>query len=183
MAIEDRGLEPAAPSRAGLIGPRIAAVALVVVGVLLTLSALGIARGGGYTVIGPATGPLVVAIGLTALGALFLLRTTVWPDLELGASSELEERATHWPTAGLTAAALVLYALALDGVELGGIEIPGLGYLVATAIFLPATARILGSRAWLRDVIAGLIVSTVLYFGFTEFLGVRLPAGILGPLL
>src|SRR5918996_4122755 len=182
MAIDDRGPEPAQP-RSGLLGPRIAAAVLVGVGVLLTVSALGIARGGGYTVIGPATGPLIVAIGLAILGALFVLRTTVRPDLELGASVALEERATHWQTAGLTVAVLVVYALALDGVKLGGVEIPGLGYLVATAIFLPVTARFLGSRALVRDIVAGVVVATVLYVGFTEFLGVRLPAGVLGQVL
>ena len=181
MALRDRGPEPA--PGIGLLGPRFAAGFLVGMGVLLTLSAAGIARGGGYSVIGPATGPLIVAIGLTILGALLVVRTTVRPDLELAATAAGEERATHWPTAGLTAAALVLYALALDGVELAGVEIPGLGYLVATAVFLPVTARILGSRAPLRDVIVGLGVAIVLYFGFTELLGVRLPAGVLGPVL
>jgi putative tricarboxylic transport membrane protein len=167
----------------GLRGPRIVAVVLLVAGVLLIVSAFGIARGGGYTVIGPATGPLAVAIGLAILGAVFVLRTTVRPDRDLAEHAALEERATHWRTAGLTAGALVVYALALDGVELGGIEIPGLGYVVATAIFLPVTARILGSRALLRDAVAGLVLAVVVYFGFTEFLGVRLPAGLLDPVL
>jgi putative tricarboxylic transport membrane protein len=84
---------------------------------------------------------------------------------------------------GLTAAALVAYALALDGFELGPVDVPGLGYIVATALFIPLTARTLGSRSPVRDVIAGVGIGIVVYFGFTEFLGVRLPAGILGPLL
>jgi putative tricarboxylic transport membrane protein len=183
MTAEGREPErPPAPGP-GLLGPRIAAAVLVAVGALLVVSAFGIARGGGYTVIGPATVPLVVAIGLAVLGALFVLRTTVRPDHELAERAADEERVTHWPTAGLAAVALVLYALALDGVEVAGIEIPGLGYVVATAIFLPITARILGSRALLRDAIAGLVLALVVYFGFTEFLGIRLPAGLLGPVL
>jgi putative tricarboxylic transport membrane protein len=183
MTAEGREPErPPAPG-AGLLGPRIAAAVLVAVGALLVVSAFGIARGGGYTVIGPATGPFVVAIGLTILGALLVLRTTVRPDLGLARQAAEEERATHWPTAWLAAAALVVYALALDGIEVAGIEIPGLGYVLATAIFLPVTARILGSRALLRDAIAGLVLALVVYFGFTEFLGVRLPAGLLGLVL
>jgi len=159
------------------------AVALLALAVVLILSALGIARGGGYQLIGPATIPLVVAVGLLVLSAIFALRTTVIPDLALAEQAAGEERATHWPTVGLTALVLLGYGLALDGLELGPVEVPGLGYIVATGLFLPLTARVLGSRSPVRDVVTGFGIAVVIYFGFTEFLGVRLPAGILGPLL
>ena len=58
-------------------------------------------------------------------------------------------------------------------------EVPGLGYVLATGLFLPATARILGSRSPIRDTVAGFAIAIVIYIGFTQFLGVRLPAGIL----
>lgn len=180
MTTEDR-----APRKAqgGFLGPRLVAVALLALAAILIVSAFGIARGGGYSVIGPATIPLVVAIGLLVLAGIFALRTTVVPDLDLADQAASEDVVTHWPTLGLTAAVLIGYALALDGFELGPIEVPGLGYIVATGLFLPLTARILGSRSPIRDVIAGFVISLVVYFGFTQFLGVRLPAGILGALL
>ena len=181
MTTEERG--PRGAQGGSLLGPRLVAVALLALAAILIVSALGIARGGGYSVIGPATIPLVVAIGLLVLGAVFALRTTVIPDTDLGELAAEEDRATHWPTVGLTALALVGYALALDGFVLGPVDVPGLGYIVATGIFLPVTARILGSRSPIRDVIVGFGIGIVIYFGFTEFLGVRLPAGILGPLL
>lgn len=163
----------------GVLGPRLVALAILALAVVLIVSALGIARGGGYQLIGPATFPLVVAIGLLVLGAIFALRTTAVPDADLVARAADEEEATEWPTVGLVAVALIGYALALDGFELGPIEVPGLGYVVATGLFLPLVARILGSRSWLRDVAAGFAIGIVVYVGFTEFLGVRLPAGIL----
>jgi putative tricarboxylic transport membrane protein len=178
MTADDRG--PRRAAGGGLLGPRIVAVALLALAALLIVSALGIARGGGYQLIGPATIPLAVAIGLLLLSGLFVIRTTLAPDNELAEHAAEEERSTHWPTVGLAAAALVGYAVALDGVELGPLDIPGLGYVVATGIFLPLTARILGSRSPLRDVIAGFALAVAVYFGFTEVLGVRLPAGILG---
>src|SRR5688572_18933438 len=181
MTTDERGARGA--HGGGLLGPRLVALALLALAALLIVSALGIARGGGYSVIGPATIPLVVAVGLLVLSAIFALRTTLLPDDDLAEQAAAEERATHWPTVGLTALALVAYALALDGFELGPLEVPGLGYLVATGLFLPLAARILGSRSPLRDVIAGFVIGTIIYFGFTELLGVRLPAGILGPLL
>jgi putative tricarboxylic transport membrane protein len=179
MTTQDRA--PGA-GRSGMFGPRIAAAVLLALGALLIVSALGVARGGGYSVISPATIPLVVAIGLLVLGAIFALRTTVVPDTDLAIQAADEEGATHWPTVGLAGLLLVAYALALDGFEIGPVDVPGLGYIVATALFLPLTARALGSRAPLRDSVAGLAAAVVIYFGFTEFLGVRLPAGILGPL-
>lgn len=170
-------------ARGSLLGPRILAAALVGLGVLLIVSALGIAEGAGYSVIGPATIPLAVAVGLLVLGIIFAVRTTIVPDADLAERAGEEQRATHWSTVGLVGAALVVYAFALDGVRLGDLRVPGLGYVVATALFLPIVARILGSRAWVRDVIAGVTLAGVIYFGFTEFLGVRLPAGVLEPLL
>jgi len=176
MTTEERGSRAAEHS---LLGPRIVAGVLLGLGILLILSALGISRGGGYTVIGPATIPLGVAIGLLMLGAAFAIRTTVLPDVDLAASAADEERATHWPTAGLTLALLLAYALALDGFTLGPFDVPGLGYVIATGLFLPATARVLGSRSPIRDSVIGFAVAAVLYFGFTEYLGVPLPPGLL----
>jgi putative tricarboxylic transport membrane protein len=176
--------EPGRAARRGsLLGPRLVAGFLLALAALLIVSAFGIARGGGYSVIGPATIPLVVAIGLLVLGGLFAVRTTVLPDTDLADHAAEEEAVTHWPTVGLAGLALVAYALALDGFDVGPLEVPGLGYIVATAIFLPLTARILGSRSPVRDTLVGIGVAVVIYFGFSEFLGVRLPAGILGPLL
>ena len=181
MTADERGSSGA--PRGTLLGPRIVAVALVALAAILIVSALGIARGGGYQLIGPATIPLAVAIGLLILAAVFLVRTTLVPDHELGEQAAGEEAATHWPTVGLTALALVGYALALDGFELGPMRVPGLGYVVGTALFLPLTARILGSRSPLRDAIGGIVIAVVVYVGFTQFLGVRLPAGILDAVL
>ena len=183
MTTDDPGPTPTPAARDGIVGPRIVAAALLVVSVLLILSAQGIAAGAGYSIIGPATIPLGIAIGLGVLSAALLLRTTVMPDTELAEHAALEEHVTHWPTVGLTAAALVAYALALDGVRVGDLEIPGLGFVLATAVFLPVTARIMGSRAWMRDAVAGVVVAVVLYVGFTEYLGIRLPAGLLGLVL
>jgi putative tricarboxylic transport membrane protein len=165
------------------LGPRIVAAVLIGLAALLIVSALGVAAGAGYSVIGPATVPLVVAIGLLVLGVIFALRTTLLPDVDLAEQAAEEEAVTHWPTVGLAALMLVAYALALDGVEIGPLEVPGLGYIVATTLFLPLTARALGSRSPLRDTVAGLAAAVVIYFGFTEYLGVRLPAGILGSVL
>ena len=162
-----------------LLGLRLVAAFLVGLAALLIASATGIARGAGYSVVGPATIPLAVAVGLLLVALVFALRTTLVPDTDLASQAVEEERVTDWLTVGLVAASVLVYAIALDGVRLGDLEVPGLGFLVATALFLPVVARILGSRSPVRDAIVGLVLATVLYFSFTEYLGVRLPPGLL----
>jgi putative tricarboxylic transport membrane protein len=80
---------------------------------------------------------------------------------------------THWPTVLLLAVLLVGYAVALAP----------LGYIVATALLLPIASRILGSTHLLRDAVIAVGLALLIYFGFTAFLGIRLPQGILAPVL
>ena len=178
--MSERGAdERASGDRGGLIGPRIVAGVLLVGAAFLVTQALEIQRGGGYSVVGPGTIPLAATIGLFVLAGALALRTTLLPDTDLAVSAAEEERACYWPTIGIVGVLLVLYAIALNGVRLGPLAIPGLGYILATALFLPAGAWALGSRNPVRDVIVAVLLAVVVYFGFTEFLGVRLPAGVL----
>jgi putative tricarboxylic transport membrane protein len=170
-------------ARGSWVGPRIVAGVIIALGAILLVQAFDIAQTGGYRVIGPETFALLVAAGILVVGVIALLRATVIPDLDLGRRAAEQEAVTHWPTIGVVAGLLVIYAVALDGADIGPIELPGLGYIVATALFLPIAARVLGSRHVVRDLVIGIVLAVVVFFGFTEFLGVRLPAGILEPLL
>ncbi|MBV9789697.1 MAG: tripartite tricarboxylate transporter TctB family protein [Chloroflexi bacterium] len=154
---------------AGRLGPRLVAVVLLALGLLIFVQTFSIRQGGGYSAIGPRFFPLLVAIGLLLLSGLFLARTTIRPDEDLMQQSADEEAATHWPTVGLVALALVVYAVALGP----------LGYILATVLFFPVVARFLGSTRPVRDIIIALVISVVIYEGFTRALGVRLPAGLL----
>lgn len=180
--MSDRGSgKVAEPEARSLLGPRLAAIFLVALAALLLQQALQIGSTLGYSPVGPTTVPLVVAAVLLVLGLVLAARCTLAAaiDADLAARSAEEELATHWPTVGMTLGILVLYALALNGFRLGALAVPGLGYVVATGLFLPATARVLGSRHLLRDVIIGIAVAIVVYVSFTRFLGVRLPPGVL----
>jgi putative tricarboxylic transport membrane protein len=157
----------------GLLGPRLAALAVIGLGVVALVDATQARAIATYVAVGPAVMPAVVGVALVGLGSLFFIRSSVRPDLDLARHVLHEAARTHWPTTGATTAALIGYAFALGA----------LGYVVATAVFVPISARTLGSRQPVRDVIVGAVLGLVVYLGFTEFLGVRLPAGILEPIL
>lgn len=156
-----------------LLGLRLGAAFLLFVGAIAVSQALRIGQSAGYSVVGPRFFPLVVSFGLLGLGMIFLLRTTLWPDLELAQEVSQEEATTHWLTVIWLLLALVVYAFLLGP----------MGYTLATALFFPVVARVLGSRQPLRDLIIGLTLGLVVYLVFTRVLGVRLPAGLLQGIL
>jgi putative tricarboxylic transport membrane protein len=154
--------------RQSWVGPRLAGAFLLAASLAILLAVLEIPGRGGYSSSGPRFVPLIVAGGLLLLSALFLARTWIRPDVELAERSAEEDDATHWATPGLILLALLVYAFALEPV----------GYPLATAVVFVALARVLGSRALVRDVIAGLVLGFGLFTAFTQYLGVSLPAGL-----
>lgn len=159
--------------RRGLLGPRLAALFVLGLGGLTLTQVSQIGPGAGFIVVGPRVFPIIVGIGLLVLGGAFVLRTTALPDKVLATEVADEEAATHWPTTLSVLLVLVVYALLLGP----------LGYTVATALFFPAVARLIGSVHWRRDLIVGLVLGLAIYLTFTRILGVRLPAGILAGIL
>jgi putative tricarboxylic transport membrane protein len=159
-----------------LLGPRIFAAAILAFGLFVLYGTTRISGASGYSPDGPTFFPLIVAVGLLVFGALFLLSTTLRRDRYLGEKAAAEEASTYWPTTGMVVAILVVYAFLLNP----------LGYAVATALFFPAVAYVLGSRGRrkvLRNLAIGVALGVLVFFAFTELLGVRLPDGILDPLL
>jgi putative tricarboxylic transport membrane protein len=157
----------------GLLEARLAGVAVVGLGLLALYGATQVGTGAGYVAVSPSSMPGFIGVGLVVLGALLLLRATVRPDLDLARRVAAEAAQTDWATTLLTLVALIVYALSLGP----------LGYVLATVWFIPVVARILGSRQPGRDLVVGIVLAIVVYVAFTQFLGVRLPAGLLEPLL
>jgi len=149
-------------------GPRLAGLFLLAASAAILIGVTAIPGRGGYGTSGPRFVPLIVACGLILLSALFLLRTWWRPDVALAERSAEEDDATHWATPALIMVALLAYAFLLEPV----------GYPLATAAVFVALARILGSHALVRDVLAGLVLGFGLFTAFTQYLGVSLPAGI-----
>ena len=164
---------PTQPISQRLRGPRWLALILLLLGLVALSQIFQIGQAAGYVVIGPRFFPSVVVGGLLLLSLLFLLRTTRFPDADLAAQAASEDATTDWMTMGQVAVTLVVYVFLLGP----------LGYSVATALFFPVIAWILGSRHPARDLLIGFLLGLVIYLAFTRVLGVRLPAGILRGLL
>ena len=157
----------------GLLEARLAGLAVIGLGLVALIGATQVGSGAGYVAVSPSVMPAVIGVGLVALGSLLVLRATVRPDLDLARHIAAEALDTDWRTTFLTLALLVVYALSLGT----------LGYVLATVLFIPAVARILGSVRIGRDLVVALVLAVVVYIAFTQFLGVRLPAGLLDPIL
>lgn len=156
-------------SRRGSLGLRISAVAILAFSVVVLVQAFLIGREGGFGPEGSGFFPVIITAGLVFFAALFVLQTTARPDRALQEHVAEEEEATNWRTVGLIVVALLAYAFLLAP----------LGYVVATTLFFSAACWILDSRRWVRDLVIGLASSVLIYVGFAQFLGVRLPAGLL----
>ena len=163
----------ASSSARALFGLRLAALVVMILGGVTLTQVTHIRTGAGFIVVGPRVFPTIVGIAVLLLGILFFLRTTVQPDHDLISEVTTEEASTDWTTIVLTFLALVVYATLLKP----------LGYALATGLFFPVVARILGSARLVRDVIVGMALGLVIYLSFTQILGVRLPAGLLAGIL
>jgi putative tricarboxylic transport membrane protein len=156
------------PAPRSFRGPRGWGLILLAIAIAVLVATTTIRSQEGYAATGPRFMPLVVGLLLLVLSLLFLARTFVRPDVELAVRAAREAAATEWARPAAVVAALLAYAFLMEP----------LGYVVATTLFFVAVARILGSRALVRDLLAGAAIGLVLYVAFTQFLGVDLPAGL-----
>ncbi len=116
--------------------------------------------GGQDAAIGPRAFPVAIGIGLVAC-SLWIGRT---------ATGSRELPPIDWRVAAMSALVFLAYLLLLEPV----------GYLLATVAFITVEARLLGSRAWLRDLIVSVVITASVYTVFNLLLGIRLPAGLIG---
>jgi putative tricarboxylic transport membrane protein len=175
--------------RSSLSSDLVAGLAIALFGAWFLWQGTLLRAGPGYAAIGPRVFPLIVGAGLLGSGLAILLgalaaprermapapageRASGGPDRAAGRAAEAgpaEEPAyeTDWRTLLGVAALLAAYVLLFRP----------LGFILTSAAFLPAGARILGSDLWRRDLLAGVLLSVATYAVFTFLLGLELPAG------
>ncbi|MGP3948880.1 tripartite tricarboxylate transporter TctB family protein [Streptomyces sp. 7N604] len=155
-------------------GPRartIVAVVFLAAGVTVLVQTSSIPGPQGLDLRGPRAMPLAVAVIWLFLGGIYLVQQL------------LRLPGQHGPAATATSTAALPRArrLALLVAVLAGyaFALAPLGYVLATAAFWMAAARILGSRQWRRDMVVAIALSLTAYLFFTQVLSIRLPEGVL----
>ncbi len=119
-----------------------------------------------FSAVGPRAFPILIGIGMLLCG--FWLGWQTWQKQAAGVKFAALDKA-DWKTLGMTALVFLVYLLIFEPV----------GYLISTTLFMCVAARVLGSRAWLRDVIVAVATSGVIYYLFNGLLKVGLPKGLL----
>lgn len=135
------------------------AAGLVILGAVVAWDASRLGAGGAYAKIGPQTIPYVIAICLAGLG--------IWTAIEAWRGDFPErEKQDFGPVIWIVGGLLVQMAL-----------IKFVGFSVATGILFAMTARGLGKVSLPLALVAGILISAVVWFVFARLLQLTLPAG------
>ena len=135
------------------------AVAIALIAIAVIVGAL-LSPDPGFGVVRPATFPVVIGILMLVTAAWLVfdtIRSGTFPELE-----PLDRRPLAY-----TALAAGAFLLAFTP----------LGFILSATPYLVAQARILGSRALVRDVIASAVFIVALYILFVRILTIDLPNG------
>jgi putative tricarboxylic transport membrane protein len=125
-----------------------------------------------------ARGALGLAVGVTALG-LALLAGAFLVQGEAAYAGVGPRAFPLFVGAGLTLLGAVLVVALLRGAVLAAATLQPLGFPVAAALVFTAGARAFGSRRWIGNLAAGLVLGAVTWLLFARGLGVSLPGGLL----
>ncbi len=148
----------------------LAAVAVIALGVVI-LWQTGEVRDTPTARISARLFPRIVAVGILIVGVWYVL------DILRGGGAappaDVEDvdptLPTDWRTVGMVGVALIVYLLLIESA----------GLVIASAALFVVAAFGMGSRRYVRDIAIGILLAAVVYYAFTEYLNVRLPAGLL----
>ena len=173
-AVSDRTPEPAparaAPAPTRNNGELALSTLLALLGVYLVVGAGSITVPGSSNTVGPRFFPYLVGGATILVGVLLavrVLRGDQGPE-EGGEDVDPDAR-TSWRSVGIIALAFLAHALLINVI----------GWPLAVTLMFGVIAWALGARGIVRPLLAGGIVSVVVWLVFVKALGVLLPGGIL----
>lgn len=147
---------------------------LVVTGSYVVYDATGLGQAFADQPVQPYALPYLVGGGLVVLGITLAVLTARGdrPEAEEGEDVDLSEKADT-RTVALLAGVFLVNILLIDW----------LGWAITGAFLFAASAWVLGSRTWVRDVAIGAALSLGTFYAFYVGLGIPIPAGILDGVL
>jgi putative tricarboxylic transport membrane protein len=145
-------------------GELLIALGLLALGLFVIYETQSIAETQGYSQIGPRLFPYVVGIGLALCGAVLGWHAIFggWRNLPLDSEGH---DAPDW----------IAFCIISAGIVLHMIVIGWAGFIVAGTLLYVLVARGFGSRRLIRDAVIAVVLTTVVYFVFTQALGLKLP--------
>lgn len=157
----DTQTQPQTQAQGSLLGDRIIAVIILLLGVALLVLAAGFPEPGQPEDAGTAALPRLIGFALAGLGVLLLFNA---------------EKNTFLPEKG---ARLRTVLIVVAGIAYTYAMTP-LGFMLSTLVFMVVGLLIMGIRSPLRLVLVPVAVAVVVvYYLFTAALGVYLPDGII----
>jgi putative tricarboxylic transport membrane protein len=153
----------------------------LVVAVLLLVGAFllyeGLTLPGGYAKVdpvGPKLFPIVIGVGLLALGVILAIAIPRGSKGEADAGEDIDpESPADWRTVGLLVGLFVATILLVNF----------LGWAIMGGLLFAGAATILGSKHYIRNLAIGAVLSVGSFYAFYSGLGIPLPAGILDGIL
>lgn len=147
---------------------------LLLVGAYVFYDATGLSKGFADQPVQPYAFPYVVGVVLVVLGIALAFATARGDvaEAEEGEDVDLSEKGDARTVGLLVLVFVVNIAL-----------ISWLGWAITGAFLFAASAHVLGSRTWVRDIAIGVALSLATFYGFYVGLGIPIPAGILDGVL
>lgn len=165
----DPGTSAAAPRRRNN-GELALSALLAVLGIYLVVGAGAITVPGSSNTVGPRFFPYLVGAATIVVGGLLAVRVLRGDQGPEEAGEDVDPDAkTSWRAVGIIALAFLAHALLINVI----------GWPLAVTLMFGVIAWALGSRGIVRPLLAGGIVSVVVWLVFVKALGVTLPGGIL----
>lgn len=153
----------------------VVAVAVVALGVLVLIKTQDIPVPKAFATTGPRVFPAIVGWSLIAVGIWYAIDVLRGNTAAPPADSE-DVDPTLPPDLGVLAGlglTLAVYAFLIERA----------GFVIASALLFFMAAVVMGSRSFVRDIAIGIILAFATWYVFYEWLGIRLPKGILDGLL
>ncbi len=147
------------------------ALCVVAMGIVILIETQDIRVPKAFTSVGPRVVPTIVGWGLIVVGAWYAIEVLIGKTAVPAADAEDADPTlpANWGVLAGLAATLLLYAFLMKPA----------GFVIASTVLFTLSAIVMGSRHFLRDLVIGLAAAVLTYLVFSEWLGIRLPPGLL----
>lgn len=151
-------------------------VVLIIAGIVILIQTQDIRVVRSMSQVSPRAIPNLVGGGLIVVGLWYAIDIIRKPHVLTAGEDDEDvdiDAPTDWGVLGAIGIGLAIFALLISPA----------GFIIASAVLFAISSTAMGSRRIVANALVGLILASLIYLLFDTWLGVRLPAGILEPVL